>query len=148
MYYKSYFLTFATTVCSRSEAVQVSETVCRDEEFTYDCNLTQPSMHILWRSEILGVLLFSSMATVGGEVILTSYRAVLTGNVATSTENQNLLTSTIHIAPPLDELSFNGTSFNGSTITCEGSDAAVELSITVSIAGKTKSGKWKFIAYT
>ena len=130
-------INFKATVRSQNEAVQVSETVCRNATLANDCNLTVPSSFILWRSEVFGVLLFSSQLSVGKVVRTTSYRAVLTGNVVTEpTQRQNLLASTLYISPPLDELSFNGTNFNGSTITCEGS--TVELSINVSIAGKTK----------
>ena len=129
---------------SQTDTVQISETVCRNATLTIDCNLTLPSPFILWRSEVFGLLLFRSGLPVGKVVRTTSYRAVLTGNVATEpTQMQNLLASTLYISPPLDELSFNGTNFNGSTITCEGSTA--ELSIKVTIAGKITDF---IIAYT
>ena len=129
---------------SQTDTVQISETVCRNATLAYDCNLSLPSPLILWRSEVLGIVLFRSGLPVGSEVGTTSYRAVLTGNVATEpTERQNLMASTLYISPPLDELSFNGINFNGSTITCEGS--TVELSINVTIAGKITDF---IIAYT
>lgn len=59
--------------------------------------------------------------------------AVLTANIETGPdEGLNLLASTLHIQPPLDRFSFNGTGLNSTNVTCEGSQPEQHFLVTIS----------------